>query len=1105
MNRFFYRMITGLMLPCALGAMAEPLLYDDFEAYTTDGDIGLWRVENPSNSTFTWKTTTQAIAGKRSMLGGGTEFSDKSSDYYVTLVSPELQLEAGKSYKVDFWWQQSKTATLDYQCSDLEVRVREAGSSKWSVMFISSDPQMCKDSGVSFPWGVDTNWENCHSVVDISAFAGKKVEIGFAWHKKEFDRMYSNVVTIDDVIVEEYTPATGPVIDTATTAYTFPTTWVGTTSNSEAIVIKNTGKGNLKLSEISGLEGTDFQCTINPDFVDIEPNATYAFNVRYTPTVNGAATATLRLSAEGGNTVEIALKGTKKALPAGYSAEGFEGTFPPVGWDRTGNWNALNSSFAGDFCAYVNLTMHPAEHILVSPRLDLSSDYNHFVAFSYMNQLQYTGDDSYGAENYVQLQLSTDGGNSWKTLWVAQTDEKLHLQTVELGAALGNNCYLRWVYAIPDFDPTIYDYEYTTFFLDSVVLPPLFGAGEAPAATVPRYPADGTADVTNSNLVLSWEETMFAEGYKVYLGTVSGQYDIIDGETAANTSLATPRLENSKEYFWKVVPFNTTGQASGCPEWRFTTMADQSIAAFPWKEDFEERENELPLGWNHTSQGTTKWGISRIGAYDGSQIAFASGTTSNTEAVLISPEIALPADDPMILSFFWGNNPPAALEKDPSGSAVNNTVKEDGDEAGYLEINDGEGWHKLLLISEDSRYWVREALSLAEYAGKTVELRWRYSLTNGNRRRGLSLDNIMIQSESSATPAYFNLSEYHFVEANNEEILSSGSKVTLTNSGVQPLAVASVKFDDAHFSCDLENGTELAANRARTIEISYDGGTAAGEYHTDMTVVFTDGKQVSLPLSGTTLHKDTRYYSFESDQHGSLQPGDLATIDVDKCQSVMSSVITNYPHRGEPTAYIVLNTSPEYADWRNVYPHSGEQVLAAFRTQNPYVSAEDWIISPMMRATDKSQFRFFGKSYATTDEFNDFTPHYFEVYVSTNGGYTVADMKECAKKKTELDYSASQAFTEYTIDLSAWAGQDIYVGLKHTTTISGYVAFFDDFYYEHFDSFTASGLTMVSAEADDHEAEYYTLQGVKVDKANASPGIYVRITPHGAEKIMIRK
>ena len=1104
MNRFLSRTLSAFLLPCALGAMAEPLLFDDFEAYTTDGDIGLWRIENPSGSAFTWKSTTQALIGKRSMLGGGTEFTDNESDYYVTLVSPELQLEAGKKYKVDFWWQQSKTATLDYECSDLEVRVREADSSDWTVVFISSDPEMCKESGVKFPWGVDTNWENCHSVVDISAFAGKKVEIGFAWHKKAFDRMYSNVVTIDDVIIEEYSPATGPVIESATTAYTFPTTWVGTTSNSEAITIKNTGKGNLRIAAVEGLEGTDFQCTLNPALVDIEPNDSYAFNVRYTPTVNGAATATLRLAAEGGNSIEIALKGTKKALPAGYNTEGFEDSFPPVGWERVGNWNALGSSFAGDFCAYVNLTMSPAVHILMSPRLDLSSDYSHFVAFSYMNQLQYISDDSYGAENYVQLELSTDGGKTWTTKWTAQTDDNLHLQTVELGASLGNNCYLRWVYAIPDFDPTVYDYEYTTFFLDSVVLPPFFGAGDAPVATSPLFPADGATDVSHSNLLLSWEKAMFAEGYKVYLGTASGIYDVVDGKIAEEASFAAPRLENSKEYFWKAVPFNATGEAEGAPEWRFTTMADQSVADFPWLEDFEARENELPLGWSTTGQGTTRWGISRIGAYDGSQIAFASGTTSNTEAILVSPEIKLPADDPMIMSFFWGNNPPAALEKDPTGSAVNTTVKEDGDEAAYLEINAGDGWKRLLLISEDSRYWVREAISLAEYAGKTVELRWRYSLTNGNRRRGLSLDNVMIQSESSATPAYFNLSEFRFVEANNGEVLSSAAKLTLTNSGVQPLTVATVGFNDSHFSCDIEKGTELAANRALTVEVSYFAGATPGDFEAEMTVLFTDGKQVTLPLYGTTLPADVRYFSFENEEHGSLQPENLVTIDVDKCQSVMSSVITNYPHRGEPTAFIVLNTSPEYADWRNVYPRSGEQVLAAFRTQNPYISAEDWIVSPLMKATDKSQFRFFGKSYATTDEFNDFTPHYFEVYVSTNGGYSVADLTQSAKKKTELAYSDSQAFTEYVVDLSAWEGQEIYVGLKHTTTISGYVAFFDDFYYEHFESFTPAGLVLIQADADDTDAEYYTLQGIKVDKENAAPGIYLRRSSRGTEKVIIR-
>ncbi len=40
-------------------------------------------------------------------------------------------------------------------------------------------------------------------------------------------------------------------------------------------------------------------------------------------------------------------------------------------------------------------------------------------------------------------------------------------------------------------------------------------------------------------------------------------------------------------YYWRVIPRNSFGPALGCPTWSFTTMADPSIATFPWTENFD--------------------------------------------------------------------------------------------------------------------------------------------------------------------------------------------------------------------------------------------------------------------------------------------------------------------------------------------------------------------------------------------------------------------------------------------------------------------------------------------------------------------------------------
>jgi hypothetical protein len=404
------------------------------------------------------------------------------------------------------------------------------------------------------------------------------------------------------------------------------------------------------------------------------------------------------------------------------------------------------------------------------------------------------------------------------------------------------------------------------------------------------------------------------------------------------------------------------------------------------------------------------------------------------------------------------------------------------------------------MISEDSQYWVRQAISLKDYAGKTVQLRWRYVLTKANQRRGLSLDNLAIQSAKDATLVYFNLSEWDGGKVNNMASWDSSDKLYIINGSTEAVTVKSVSFSDDAFSADIKSGDQIKATSTRAFKVTYSAGSVARSVSADMTVEFTNGVSVKLPVSAETLAADVKYYSFEGDEFGSIQPNGLTTIDVDLQPTVMSSII-KWPHRGEAFAYIVIDVTSDKADWRNVYPNSGDKVLAAFRTQTENVDAEDWIVSPKLTATSQSKFRFFGKSYATTDDYNDFTPHYFEVWVSTSDP-TVSAMTERAKAKTELAYREDQKFTEYSIDLSKWAGKQIYVGLKHTTTISGYVAFFDDFFYEHFDS--ADGVSDINIDSQDGEATYYNLQGVKLNREDLAPGVYIRRQGAQAQKIVIK-
>lgn len=87
--------------------------------------------------------------------------------------------------------------------------------------------------------------------------------------------------------------------------------------------------------------------------------------------------------------------------------------------------------------------------------------------------------------------------------------------------------------------------------------------------TAPTKDAVNVATTTK----ITWNTVDNADKYKVYIGTSSGVYDIVDGKEVTETSYATSMAANTK-YFVKVVASNETGDATGCEEISFTTAAN---------------------------------------------------------------------------------------------------------------------------------------------------------------------------------------------------------------------------------------------------------------------------------------------------------------------------------------------------------------------------------------------------------------------------------------------------------------------------------------------------------------------------------------------------
>jgi len=98
------------------------------------------------------------------------------------------------------------------------------------------------------------------------------------------------------------------------------------------------------------------------------------------------------------------------------------------------------------------------------------------------------------------------------------------------------------------------------------------GSNDPPDCTTPVSPTDGADDV-DIGTNLEWESVSSVLGYKLYLGTNNPPDNMVNGSDLGNLNVYDPtdNFERETAYYWKIVPYNGNGEASGCQIWTFTT------------------------------------------------------------------------------------------------------------------------------------------------------------------------------------------------------------------------------------------------------------------------------------------------------------------------------------------------------------------------------------------------------------------------------------------------------------------------------------------------------------------------------------------------------
>ncbi|WP_337866462.1 hypothetical protein, partial [Ignavibacterium sp.] len=356
-----------------------------------------------------------------------------------------------------------------------------------------------------------------------------------------------------------------------------------------------------------------------------------------------------------------------------------------------------------------------------------------------------------GADSF-NIQVSTDDGATFTTLYTIDatnhvTSTSFATISLSLNSYAGSNVIIKW-----NLNWASGDYY---FDIDNVKIRESPLGPPNPAVLV--APPNGGTDLS-INTSLQWQSGGGAPetGYRIYFGTDGGGVtpptNILNNVDLGLVTSYTPAgpLSYSTTYYWMIVPYNGSGDASGNSIWSFTTGADPTINSFPYTQDFEG--TFPPYGWQN--YGSKTWQQTSTGGNNGTKGARVSYSPAGT-ANLQTPPVVLPAN-PHRIKFWWKDND-IFTRPLGNGEATIEGTEIVGFDTTYFEISTdgGTSWTILNFLSASSSQsnYNEVVINLSSYANQTVSFRWRDVSDGSFSAYGVGLDDITIE-EIPAAPLF---------------------------------------------------------------------------------------------------------------------------------------------------------------------------------------------------------------------------------------------------------------------------------------------------------------------------------------------------------------
>jgi hypothetical protein len=428
-----------------------------------------------------------------------------------------------------------------------------------------------------------------------------------------------------------------------------------------------------------------------------------------------------------------------------------------------------------------------------------------------------------------------------------------------------------------------------------------------PNAVSLTSPADNATDV-GLNPTFTWQA---ATGATSYLLEVSEQSDfatlVYSVTTPATTHKIASSIPDGRTLYWRVTATNPCGDGASSAVYSFSTIlacapaeSAQTLVSY----DFEQGEQ----GFTHTSlTGPDTWVLTNTMSANGSYAWYAEDWADRSDQVLASPAYTLPATGGDVNSLLLRFNNFQAFE------APDATGCWDG---GVLEVSTDSGttWSyvsgdKMLTDPYDDTFWdntpgnnpIEEAYSfnpaawcdpaqdwltslvdITDYAGETVQFRWRMGTDNFVGAEGWYIRDVQMDA-CVAQVAGVVVDGDTAVSA--EPGTTANYAVTITNTGnvAEPFNISVSGAWSA--SSNVTETAVLGVGETETVTVTVSVPLTATDGLTDTTTVtavsqFDDQVSASHDMTTTAVVPNTAGVVIDGDTAATAIPGSSASYTV---------------------------------------------------------------------------------------------------------------------------------------------------------------------------------------------------------------------------------